>query len=101
MTLVINNINQDAIHAIQETLKKEDHKPYFIRRTYLPNGSTTRVITKSYFSEYRKPPTFKKTVLRNLHIQDKIKFVYKYTDKNHITKIIQNQRGRLRQKIKI
>ena len=86
------DIASDAVYGIQQALKQK-HKPYFIKRSYDIFGDEVSVTTKSYYSQYRKKPTYKKEIFKanTFYLLDnkraKIEFVYKSSDKNHLTQI--------------
>ena len=82
----------DAVSGIQETLDQQDIKPYFVKRIYEISKDEVNVTTKSHYSQYRKKPTYTKQVFKtdtvNPHeIDIKVEFVYKSSDKNHLTQI--------------
>ena len=81
----------DAIDGIRKTLD-EQKNPYFVRRIYEISKNKVCVTTKSHYSEYRKKPTYKKQVLKTdtinpYEIDFKVEFIYKSSDKNHLTQI--------------
>lgn len=83
------NIVNDAVSGIQATLEKESN-PYMIKRTYNVNKDKVEVITKAYFTQYRKTPSYEKQVFHinpmNLsETKNTIEFTYDTSDKSHIT----------------
>ena len=83
----------DAIEGIQKVLREERHKPYFIRRTYDISQNQVSVTTKSHYAQYRKKPKYEKEIFNADTFSlltdgsAKIEFVYKSSDKKHITQI--------------
>jgi len=86
------DLASDAIVGIQETLDQQKVKPYFVKRIYEISKDEVNVTTKVHYSEYRKKPTYKKQIFKtdtvNPHeIDFKLEFIYKSSDKNHLTQI--------------
>ena len=86
------DLESDAISGIREVLDKQNTKPYFIKRRYEISNDKVCIKTKSHFSEYRKKPVYEEKVLNTdfvnpSEIDVKVEFVYKSSDKNHLTRI--------------
>lgn len=97
------DIVNDAIAGIQKTLSQQGN-PYFIKRTYSINDGKISITTKGHYAEYRKEAYYDQNSVNvgNSHYEgDVIEFVYKKTNKNHITRINKKTKtkGPRRQKI--
>jgi len=84
----------DAINSIQQKLDEEKHEPYKVCRSYqICDNKPVFAITKTYYSEYRKKPNFKKQTFSTNedeinNIDTTIEFTYKSCDKNYLTQKI-------------
>ena len=94
------DVVSDAVQGIQQALDQK-HKPYFVKRNYNILQDNVVVTTKSYYSRYRKKPSYKKKTFKAntfylLNGQEaEIEFVYKSSDKNHLTQINKKVKNRV------
>jgi hypothetical protein len=100
------DIRSDAVVGIRQILDRSDEKPYFIRKIYDISENQVSVTTKTYYSQYRKKPDYNKEVfnINNYYslvneIGSKVEFVYKNTDKDHITQINKKRKKEKSKKI--
>ena len=85
------DIESDAAVGIQNILNNGE-KPYFIERTYEISNEKVVVKTKTHFSEYRKRPFYQEDVFNTSFVNSsdidvEVKFIYKKSDKKHLTRI--------------